>query len=81
MDEQEDTVTRIELADPQGQLLEEIADPRMKRRDVAMTYRLALRSHGVDWPRVNAAIIERWSMRALSQIKAFAWGEQNTLSR
>ncbi|HVH80111.1 MAG TPA: hypothetical protein VM782_12020 [Stellaceae bacterium] len=78
MDEQG---TRIELADPEGQLLAEIADPQMKRRDVAMTYRLALRSEGVNWPRVNAAIIGRWSMRSLSQIKDFAWGNERALSR
>jgi hypothetical protein len=65
---------RIELADPEGQLLEEIADPRMKRRDVAMTYRLALRSADrVDWRKVNTAIINRWSESALLWIKRFAW--------
>lgn len=74
-----DEGVRIELTDPQGQLLGEIADPRMKRRDVAMTYRLALRSDGVDWPAVNAAIIERWSLRALDRIKRFAWGKEHAL--
>jgi hypothetical protein len=66
---------RIELADPQGQLLEEIADPAMKRRDVALTYGLALRGDvdRVDWPKVNKAIIERWSVAALRWIKDFAW--------
>jgi len=75
----EEHVTHIELADPQGQLLAEIADPAMKRRDVAMTYRLARSSSGVDWPHVNAAIIGRWSMRSLSQIKDFAWGNDRAL--
>ena len=65
---------RIELADPEGQLLEEIADPRMTRNDVRLTYRLALRSQDrVDWGKVNRAIIERWSATTLKQIKAWAW--------
>jgi hypothetical protein len=65
---------RIELADPQGQLLEDIATPAMKRRDVAMTYRLALRSADrVDWPAVNRAIIARWAVSALEWIKAEAF--------
>jgi hypothetical protein len=66
---------RIELADPQGQLLEEVADPAMTRRQVALTYRLALRSEDrVDWPKVNQAIISRWSVSALLYIKRIAWG-------
>ena len=70
------TDVRIELADPEGQLLEEIANPKMTRRDVAMTYRLALRNADrVDWPKVNWAIAERWSLSALQWIKKFAWTE------
>jgi hypothetical protein len=70
---------RIELADPQAQLLAEIADVAMKRADVAMTYRLAIRaSRGpggatVDWRKVNEAIIERWSASGLTWIKRAAW--------
>lgn len=68
---------RIELADPQGQLLEEIANPKMRRRDVALTYRLALRNADrVDWRKVNEAIISRWSVSALAWIKEFAWGSR-----
>lgn len=64
----------IELADPQGQLLEEIANPAMKRRDVAQTYAFALRSHDrVNWLLVNGAIIERWSVSGLKYIKDAAW--------
>ena len=66
---------RIELADPEGQLLGEIADPKMTRRDVALTYRLALKTQDrVDWPKVNEAIVRRWSVAALKYIRAFAWG-------
>jgi hypothetical protein len=72
---------RIELADPEAQLLAEIADKTMKRADVAMTYRLAIRaSRGpdgatVNWRTANEAIIERWSMAALSWIKRAAWDD------
>ena len=65
---------RIELADPEGDLLREIADPKMTRNDVRLTYRLALRSQDrVDWGKVNRAIIERWSETALLLIKKWAW--------
>jgi hypothetical protein len=65
---------RIVLADPQGQLMEEIADPKMTRRQVALTYRLALAEPGrVDWPTVNRAIAARWSPSALDWIKKTAW--------
>lgn len=67
---------RVELALCEETLLEEIADPKMKRRDVAMTYGLAIRSseaHQIDWGKVNQAIIKRWSLSALDWIKAQAW--------
>jgi hypothetical protein len=67
---------RIELADCQGVLLDEIADPKMKRLDVAKTYCLALRSSErdtIDWTKVNEAIIARWSKSALLWIKERAW--------
>jgi hypothetical protein len=65
---------RIELADPEGDLLREIADPAMSRHDVRLTYRLALRSQDrVDWAKVNEAIIHRWSLSTLRNIKAWAW--------
>ena len=68
--------TRIVLADPEGYLLEEIANPAMKRLDVARTYRLILASGDaprVNWRVVNTAIIDRWSVSALEWIKRFAW--------
>lgn len=67
---------RFELAACETMLLEEIANPVMKRRDVAKTYALALRSSEratVDWAKVNRAIIERWSTSALLWIKNQAW--------
>ena len=56
--------TRIVFADPEGYLLEEIADPAMSRIDVAETYRLIVASgeqDRVNWRTVNIAIISRWS--------------------
>ncbi len=64
------------IADPEGHLLEEIADPRMRRLDVARTYRLILASGDrdrVNWRAVNTAITGRWSESALEWIKRFAW--------
>ena len=64
----------LELANCTNHLLSEIADPAMKRRDVAQTYALAMRSsEAIDYERVNAAIIERWSRSALEFIKRMAW--------
>lgn len=62
----------FELVACEQVLLREVADKRMKRNDVAATYALALLSserESVDWPKVNGAIIERWSCNALKYIK------------
>ena len=68
---------RLELADCERVLLQEIADRRFKRNHVAMTYRLALASSDEpDWARVNEAIVERWSVSGLQWIKKRAWGEK-----
>jgi hypothetical protein len=69
----------VEMIDPQRQLLDEIADTRMTRDDVALTYAFAIRqsvarqSARVDWTAVNHAIVERWSLSALKYIKRSAW--------
>ena len=63
-----------QLMDCEAVLLSEIADKRMKRNDVAMTYAMALGSdEQIDWARVNRAIIDRWSTSALVYIKERAW--------
>jgi hypothetical protein len=65
---------RVGLVDPQRQLLDEIANPARKRRDVAATYALAMNDmEDVDWPLVNRAIMERWSLAGLRYVKATAW--------
>jgi len=45
------------------------------RNSVAFDYAWGIRYHEseIDWPRVNAAIIERWSKSALAYIKRRAW--------
>lgn len=61
-----------ELAGCEATLLREIAEPSARRRDVAQTYALALRSGEaprVDWAAVNRAIVARWSRSALEWIK------------
>jgi len=66
----------FELAQGEGIMLREIADPQMKRLDIAKTYALTLRSseyNAVDWARVNQAIVDRWSPYALEYIKKLAW--------
>lgn len=63
----------VEMVDPQRVMLEEIADSRMTRDDVATSYAFGLRQGGVDWATVNRAIIERWSRGGLRYIKERAW--------
>lgn len=65
---------RVNLVDPEAQLLREIADKRMTRDDVKVTYAFAIRqADEVDFAKVNRAIIDRWSMAALRYIKEGAW--------
>lgn len=67
---------RLELACCEQTLLREISDKRMKRLDVAKTYRLAMQSSecfSMDWAKVNKAILDRWSPYALEWIKEKAW--------
>lgn len=69
----------VEMVDVQGQLMAEIADRRMKRNDVALTYAFAIRQDchldsSVDFASVNRAILQRWSIAGLKYIKERAWG-------
>jgi hypothetical protein len=64
----------IELADPTGTLLAEIANPQCTRKIVAKTYALAIVSSvSTEWGVVNRAIVNRWSPSALEWIKDRAW--------
>ena len=65
---------KIELCCCEQTLLLEIKSPQMTKKYIAMIYGLALKSEEkVDWAKVNKAIIERWSMSALHDIKSWAW--------
>lgn len=69
------------LSNPGEHLLREIAEPDLKRRDIAQTYRLAMLAEDVtgeriDWSEVNAAIIARWSRSGLHWIKKQAHSGQ-----
>jgi hypothetical protein len=62
------------LPDPEAAILEDVANPDVTRDDVATAYALGLLSEGaVNWPTVNAAIIERWSTSGLEYVKRIAW--------
>jgi hypothetical protein len=66
----------IEMHDPGGTIMREIADSRIKQAGVAITYAFAIAQLGdkADWPAINRAIQERWKGRtALKRIKEAAW--------
>jgi hypothetical protein len=51
-------------------------DTNNKRNEIAFEYGRLLQSYGTEglnWQRVNRAIIERWSESGLSYIKNRAW--------
>jgi hypothetical protein len=68
------------MVDPQATILGEIADQRLTRDDVAMTYAFCIRQSGpgwgndeIDYAVINRAIMDRWSLSALKYIKEKAW--------
>lgn len=66
----------FELVNCENTLLCEIAMKEIRQRDLALTYRLALKSsewQTMNWRRVNEAIIARWSRSGLERIKRMAW--------
>ena len=65
---------RVQLVDCTATLLSEIKLRESTRKDIALTYALALVSEdGTKWMEVNQAIIERWSLSGLKYIKQQAW--------
>jgi hypothetical protein len=76
MAEQQSTRFTVAMVDVERTILEEIADRRLTRDDVAATYAFGLRDEmtTVDWQKVNHAILDRWSLNALTYIKKRAWG-------
>lgn len=61
------------LTFPEKQILQELDNPRMTQKDVAVTYALAMNTHlsgqTVDFQKINQAIIDRWSDKGLQNIK------------
>jgi len=77
---------KIEMMDCENVLMQEIADPKCKRKTIARTYAFALKSsEDIDFKKVNMAIINRWSISGLEYIKSLAWSgkcfEDNELIR
>jgi len=68
----------IQMQNCESVLLMECGIKQIKRNDIAITYRLAMEAdrdkrEKIDWQKVNAAIIERWSKSGLKYIKERAW--------
>ena len=68
----------MELMCCESTLLDEIKHKEVKRKHIAQTYALALRSSEhregrIDWAKVNKAIMDRWSRSGLVYIKNMAW--------
>lgn len=66
----------IEMHNPEVQIMREIESRKIPQASVAITYAFAIAQLGdkADWPRINAAIQERWKGRtALKRIKEAAW--------
>ena len=63
----------MEIADVEGVIEREIKQG-LTQKQIAQTYALAIRSSWpTDWAKVNAMIIERWSVSGLTKIKNMAW--------
>jgi hypothetical protein len=64
----------VHMENPQAVILRDVADPTMKRQDVALAYAWAIRqADEVDFTVINQAIVERWSVSGLAFIKKLAW--------
>lgn len=65
---------QIELMACEMVLLQEIAEPKITQKSLAMTYAMAIcSSDQPDWSKVNNAIIARWSRSGLERVKKAAW--------
>ena len=65
---------KVELMSTTKTLLDEINNKKLHKKDISQTYRLAMNSSDkTDWEKVNKAIIFRWSLSALKDIKEWAW--------
>ena len=56
----------------------EVSNKEVRRKDVAFTYAMALKSSAQgadkpDWKTINEAILSRWEKRGLVAVKNRAW--------
>ncbi len=66
----------FKLVHPEEGILEEIANPKMTRNAVALTFAYCIRQRGedeIDFKKINQAILARWSLSSLDYIKKRAW--------
>ena len=64
----------LELRCCEDVILNELKHREVTQKDIAQTYRLALRSsEDIDWGKINKAIVKRWSLSGLKRIKETAW--------
>lgn len=59
-------------------LLRELESRKVTQASVALTYAFCIKNdhdkyEAVDWPKINNAIIERWSASGLRRVKEMAW--------
>ena len=61
---------KVELMFCEETILQEIAEKRSTRDDIALTYAFCRdSSEKVNWRTINEAIVKRWSISALEYIK------------
>lgn len=64
----------VELMACEMVLMQDIAEPTCTQKSLAITYAMAICSRDKpDWLKVNKAIIDRWSVRGLENVKKMAW--------
>lgn len=54
-------------------IIEEVENPWATRETIAAEYAAGIRYGCSDWPKVNAAILERYAPSGLAYIKRKAW--------
>ncbi len=67
----------FKLVHAQEGILEEIANPKITRNVVALTFAYCIRQRDedeIDFKKINQAILARWSLSSLDYIKKRAWG-------
>ena len=65
---------RIQLVGCTKQLIQEAGTKELKQKNIALTYAMAILSdEEKDWPKINQAIIKRWSKSGLTRVKTMAW--------